>query len=93
MIATLDPELTIQQAAELLSVHAETVRRYIAEGLLVARNAAPPSRRRKQWRIPQGAVLAIRNGYEKQGSTRPATTSAHRVERFEPTHFKMEWDD
>jgi hypothetical protein len=36
-------------------------RRYLAEGTLVARNAAPVTIKRPEWRIPLTVCLAMRN--------------------------------
>lgn len=74
-LSELKRELTIAEAAEALGVSRDTVDKYLRDGLLVARNAAPLSSRRRMIRIPWDAVLLLRNGYESQktdSAARPA---------------------
>jgi excisionase family DNA binding protein len=78
----LPPELTPREAAEALGVHVDTVRKNMAEGSLVARNAAPAASRRPTWRIPLDAVLEFRGSYEKQGAVTVATISTARPRKF-----------
>ena len=58
-----DREVTIREAAELLGVGQKTVTKYVRQGLLIARDAAPPSSARPLWKLPLDAVLELRGGY------------------------------
>jgi hypothetical protein len=88
-IDNLAAELTIREAAEVLGVCQKTVRRYLADGSLIARNAAPLASRRPAWRIPLAVALALRGCYQSQCKTRQAHASGCRAERYEPKLVKM----
>jgi hypothetical protein len=77
-------ELTIKEAAQLLSVHTKTVGRYIAQGALVARDAAPPSSQNHDWRIPLSAVLTMRSGYQSHAVKTPIKQTTPHTKKFTP---------
>jgi len=65
-------EMTITQAAAVLSVSSRTVRKYLAEGSLPCRNAAPLASSKKLRRIPRNAVLEMRGKYACLAPESPA---------------------
>ena len=67
----LPTELTLKQAADTLGVSTNTVRRYLADGSLPARDAAPLTSRHAMFKIPLDAVLAMRGGYVSQTAPQP----------------------
>ncbi len=64
-------ELTVRQAAEILSVSPDTVRRYIAEGRLAARNISPRPEGRPQYRVRRSEVTSLLDDYRRHGWTPP----------------------
>jgi len=88
-IDSFTPELTIREASNALGVSQKTVRRYLTEGSLIARNAAPLSSARAMWRIPLDAIQAMRSSYTVQGKLpRAAAPSSPRVLPYTPKHIK-----
>lgn len=78
----LPEEITVAEAAKILDVSARTVKRYIEDGLLVARNVAPLRSKQATYRIPLTAVVELRTQYvpqsvprskQRQPSSRPRT--------------------
>jgi len=62
--------LTVQQAAERLNVHVDTVRAMAYRGDLKAVHVGDPKSHRKNWRI---SVKAIEEFIESGNSTQPGT--------------------
>lgn len=60
---TYPPELSVPQAAKILGVDANTVRRYVRDGELPARDISPAKSTRTSYRVPLDAVEAMRCGY------------------------------
>jgi len=75
----LPPELTLKQAAETLGVSTNTIRRYLADGSLPARDAAPMASQHAMFKIPLDAVLAMRGGYVSQTAPKPVKAHRNRV--------------
>jgi hypothetical protein len=82
-------ELTVDEAAQELGVHPKTVRKYIAEGALIARDAAPPSSQHHDWRIPFSAVTEMRAGYQQRSIPAPIKIARPHVKRFKPN--RLSW--
>lgn len=62
----LPAEVNVQEAAEVLAVSARTVKRYVEDGLLAARNIAPLRSVQAQYRIRLEDVIALRTAYQMQ---------------------------
>lgn len=85
-------ELTVPETAIELSVHPKTVRKYIAEGVLPARDVAPPSSNHHDWRIPVAAVQEMRAAYRKHTVAAPIKPAAvPRARSFTPK--LLAWGD
>jgi len=89
----LDPpplELTIAEAAEYLGVSPKTIRAYLADGSLIARDASPLGRTRRLLRIPLAAVIELRGAYASQAvEKKPAHVSKRRAPAWEPKILKV----
>lgn len=70
----LEPMLTVDQVAELLQVHPETVRRLLRRGELQGRRLGGT---KVGWRIPAAAVRAYMAGDQVDQATPPAEASAN----------------
>src|SRR5207247_1191803 len=66
----LPEEVTAQAASEILGVSKHTVLRFLEDGLLEWRDAAPPSSARPVYRITLRSVLELRLGYRVGSATR-----------------------
>jgi hypothetical protein len=90
----LPEEVTTQQAAVILGCCKRTVLRYLQEGLLEWRNAAPPSSNRPVFRFTLRSVLELRLGYQRGSLRLPAAernTTRQRVvpsSGFQPKHVR-----
>jgi len=82
-------EMTVRQAAELLSVSPDTVRRYIAEGRLAARNISTRPGGRPQYRVLRSEVTSLREAYCRHGWTPPEQPRRAMAKRV--TVDDMEW--
>ena len=74
----LPDEVSAKQAAAILGVDKKTVLSYYRDGLIPARNIAPPSSSRPVFRFPLKNVLSLRSGYEyaeARETTRKSTRS------------------
>ena len=58
-----DPLLTVEEVAERLKVHPESVRRWLREGTLAGHLVT----RRAGWRIPESAFLRFARGEAPEG--------------------------
>ncbi len=59
-------EISVKDAATILSVDKKTVLGYIKQSVLPARDASLPSSMRPMWKMLLADVLEMRNGYERQ---------------------------
>ncbi len=84
-------ELTVRDAANLLSVSPDTVRRYIREGRLPARNISPQPTGRPQYRVRRSEVLQLRDNYRQQGWSPPA--QPRRATARPQAHERLQWID
>lgn len=81
----LPEEITVAEAAEILDVSARTVKRYIEDGLLVARNIAPLRSKQATFRIPLTAVIELRTQYVPQAVPKPSRAPARpRSRSYQP---------
>lgn len=81
-------EVDINEAAQLLGVHSKTVREYIKQGVLIARDAAPPSSKRPLYKLPLDAVLEFRGSYGAvEQRPKPARHIVGRVAKYTPKNF------
>ena len=60
----LPQEVSTRKAAEILQVDKKTVLKYYTDGQLPARNIAPTSSARPEYRFPLKEVVEFRKGYE-----------------------------
>jgi len=89
----VDDELTVRQAAEFLSVSPDTVRRYIAQGRLAARNISPRPDGRPQYRVLKSEVTSLRDDYCRRGWTppqQPKRATARRITLDDIEWIKMD---
>ncbi len=77
-------EMTLNEAADALKAHPKTVGRYIVQGVLAARDAAPPSSKHRDWRIPVSAVLEFRAKYQLHGIAKPTKPNIPHAKSFTP---------
>ena len=85
----LTRELTVAEAAEVLGVSQKTVRRYLSQGALIARDISTPASKRATCRIPLDAALDLRGAYAKQGETRRARASVARPAPYTLRNFTL----
>ena len=80
------PMLTAPEAARRLRVKAETVRQFIACGLLRAVNVARPSATRPRWRIHESDLTVFEN--RRSGGEQPTKeTNRRRRQNLGVTEF------
>jgi hypothetical protein len=90
----LPEEVTTQQAATILGCSKHTVLRYLQEGLLEWRNAAPPSSNRPVFRFTLRSVLELRLDYQRGSLRLPAAEHNATRQRvvpassFQPKHLR-----
>lgn len=92
----LNEELSLREAAKELHCDPKTVIRYIEDGLLQWRNAAPPSSTRPRYRIKSESVLQLRNSYRlgtpQAAEPEPARTPRKRAVKssnYQPKHMRQ----
>jgi|GEM_PF-4702141 len=80
----LPEEVTLQEAADVLAVSVRTVRRYIDDELLIARNIAPLRSVKARYRLLLSAVMELRNHgvQEKPQPTKPQRR--RQIKRYKP---------
>ena len=85
-----EPHLVLWQAATILGCCKHTVLRYLADGLLEWRDAAPPSSNRPVFRLTLRSVLELRLTYRRDNPhpPRPAERTKGRSRRPPPSDFK-----
>ncbi len=82
----LPEEITVGEAAKILDVSPRTVKRYVEDGLLVARNIAPLRSKQATFRIPLAAVVELRTHYVAQLVPRPKQRPTQPRQRtYQPT--------
>lgn len=83
-------EVSVKDAATILSVDKKTVLGYIKQSVLPARDASLPSSLRPMWRIKLADVLEMRGGYERQEieSQEAQQRSYKSVPKYEPKILK-----
>jgi hypothetical protein len=84
----LPEEIGVNEAAMILNVSRRTVIRYIEDGVLIARDAAPLRSKHKSYRLPLKAVIEMRTDYTIQQRPKPAATQQTLTGRYEPTTMK-----
>jgi hypothetical protein len=85
-------EVSAQQAAEVLGVDKKTLLQYFREGLLPARNIAPPTSTRPVYRFPLDKIVDFRNSYsycEPAPEASPAAPSSTKPTRYEARHIEL----
>lgn len=88
----LPDEVSAQQAAEILGVTKRTVLKYYSEGLLPARNIAPPSSTRPSYRFPLDKIVDFRSSYEycePAPKASPVAPSNTKPKHYEARHLQL----
>jgi plasmid maintenance system antidote protein VapI len=84
----LPEEISVNDAARILTVSRRTVVRYIEDGLLIARNVAPLRSKQMSYRLPLKAVLEMRTSYELHQTSNAERKERRQVKRYEPQTMK-----
>ena len=92
----LKDELSLRETAKELNCDPKTVIRYIEDGLLQWRNAAPPSSTRPRYRIKTDSVLQLRNSYrlgtpqaDEPEPARKPRKRAVKSSNYQPKHMRQ----
>lgn len=85
----LPKEVNLADAAEILGVSVKTAKRYIQDGLLIARNIAPLRSVNAVYRVPLSAVIELRTGYAVQDKPKQQLPSRRRkMKQYQPRTMK-----
>jgi hypothetical protein len=93
---TVEAEVSIAEAAQILGVDKKTIRSYLQGGYLAWRDIAPPKSSRPTFRIKLESVIRLRTDYQAGAANTPPSPPPRKPRRpvvpYTSKHIKLRDD-